>query len=347
VLGGLSATAGYLLGLRRFESRSRDELHETRSALQDARVARESVERELAQAKATAERELGQAKATAERSLQDAQRASTQLSDAKSAAERALQDARDAAAKQPTPGTPTVTHTVLLDGVSNSGKSTLVHRLAFPCTEAEALRKITATQLAYRTRLLPICFVPPVGIAREGAEPVLHSQVLRDIAGEKPYEIINILKQLSSERDRPSDRDRHGTAIVVLVWDMADTASSRARITRERLQLAYHNDYGRQLIKHFLIFFNKLDLLDVTHERARQLLDEERAHLDSITDFLGTDVVRTYIQGSALRGDGVIECQGAIYTALGLAAHFREIEKSTEKAADKTTDKGTQRDGKP
>jgi hypothetical protein len=38
-------------------------------------------------------------------------------------------------------------------------------------------------------------------------------------------------------------------------------------------------------------------------------------------------VVRTYLQGSALRGDGVIECQGAIYTALGLAPHFRAVEK--------------------
>jgi sulfate adenylyltransferase subunit 1 (EFTu-like GTPase family) len=108
---------------------------------------------------------------------------------------------------------------------------------------------------------------------------------------------------------------------------MADTAGSRARITKERLQLAYHNDYGRQLIKHFVIFFNKLDLLNVPAERVQQLVEEERAHLDSITDFLGTDVVRTYLQGSALRGDGVIECQGAIYTALGLAAHFRDIEK--------------------
>jgi hypothetical protein len=38
-------------------------------------------------------------------------------------------------------------------------------------------------------------------------------------------------------------------------------------------------------------------------------------------------VVRTYLQGSALRGDGVIECQGAIYTALGLATHFRGLDK--------------------
>ena len=62
-------------------------------------------------------------------------------------------------------------------------------------------------------------------------------------------------------------------------------------------------------------------------ERAQQLVDDERAHLASITDFLGTDVTRTYLQGSALRGDGVIECQGAIYTALGLAPHFRDLDK--------------------
>jgi hypothetical protein len=330
-LGGLSATAGYLLGLRRFAIRTRDELQSAKDAAQEARTARETLERELQQSKTAAERALKDAKDAkdaAERTIQDARTASTQLASEKSAAERALRDARDAATKATVRGSPTVTHTVLLDGVSNSGKSTLVHRLAFPCTEPESLRKITATQLAYRTRVLPICFVPPVGVASEhGEEPVLHAQVLRDIAGEKPYEIINILRQVAAERDLPADRDRHGTAIVVLVWDMADTSGSRWRITRERLQLAYHNDHGRQLIKHFLIFFNKLDLLNVPPERVQQLVDNERAHLDSITDFLGTDVVRTYLQGSALRGDGVIECQGAIYTALGLAAHFRDLEK--------------------
>ncbi|HWO22658.1 MAG TPA: hypothetical protein VNO30_28055 [Kofleriaceae bacterium] len=330
-LGGLSATAGYLLGLRRFASRTHAELQTTKDALAEARLAKEASERELLQAKTASERALLEAKTAAERTLADAQSASTRLADAKTAAERALQEAKDAATKQTGRGAPTVTHTVLLDGVSNSGKSTLVHRLAFPCTEPDSLRKITATQLAYRTRLLPICFVPPADASRESAEagdePVLHAQVLRDIAGEKPYEIINILKQLSAEREQTTERERHGTAIVVLVWDMADTAGSRARITKERLQLAYHNDYGRQLIKHFVIFFNKLDLLNVSAERVQQLVDDERAHLGSITDFLGTDVVRTYLAGSALRGDGVIECQGAIYTALGLAPHFRDIDK--------------------
>jgi hypothetical protein len=326
-LGSVAGTAGYLLGLRRFAGRSREELSAAQDALSEARTGREAAERDLQQAKSTAEREQ-QAKSTAERSLQDAQRASDKLAEGKTAAERALADAKDAASKQSALRAPTVTHTVLLDGVSNSGKSTLVHRLAFPCTEPDSLRKITATQLAYRTRLLPICFVPPVTSIRDSGEaPVLHAQVLRDIAGEKPYEIINILKQLSAERELKPERDRHGTAIVVLVWDMADTSGSRARITRERLQLAYHNDYARQLIKHFVIFFNKLDLLAVPPERVQQLVDDERAHLASITDFLGTDVARTYLQGSALRGDGVIECQGAIYTALGLAPHFRDLDK--------------------
>src|SRR5262245_11442420 len=100
VLGGLSATAGYLLGLRRFESRSRDELHETRTELATTKAAKEAIERDLSQCKAAAERDLVAAKATAERTVQDAQRASTQAIDEKAAAERALADARDAAAKR-------------------------------------------------------------------------------------------------------------------------------------------------------------------------------------------------------------------------------------------------------
>ncbi len=329
-LGGLSATAGYLLGLRRFAGRARTELQVAQDALAEARTAREAAERELTQVKTASERDLAQARAAAERDLAQAKAVSERdLAQAKAVSERTAEDARAAAIKA-VRGSPTVTHTVLLDGVSNSGKSTLVHRLAFPCTEPESLRKITATQLAYRTRVLPICFVPGTGTEGEleaGDEPVLHAQVLRDIAGERPYEIINILKQIAAERETAAERDRHGTAIVVLVWDMADTAGSRARITKERLQLAYHNDYGRQLIKHFVIFFNKLDLLTVSPEHLQQLVDAERAHLDSITNFLGNDVVRSYLQGSALRGDGVIECQGAIYTALGLAAHFRGLDK--------------------
>lgn len=326
-LGSAAGTAGYLLGLRRFAARSREELAAAQDALTEARAAREVAERDVQAARAAAEREQ-QAKATAERTLADARRTTDKLTTDKSTAERALADALADAAKASGGRSSTVTHTVLLDGVSNSGKSTLVHRLAFPCTEPDSLRKITATQLAYRTRLLPICFVPPIASLRDGGDAqVLHAQVLRDIAGEKPYEIINILKQLSAERELPPERERHGTTIVVLVWDMADTAGSRARITRERLQLAYHNDYARQLIKHVVIFFNKLDLLTVPTERVQQLVEDERAHLASITDFLGTDVTRTYLQGSALRGDGVIECQGAIYTALGLAPHFRDLDK--------------------
>jgi hypothetical protein len=153
---------------------------------------------------------------------------------------------------------------------------------------------------------------------------VLHAQVLRDIAGEKPGDVINIVNELAAERARPADGDgRPGAVIVCLIWDMADTAGSRARINKDRLKLAYHNDNARRLIKNFVIFFNKLDLLAVSPERAAQLVEEERAHIEHLTDFFDSDVTRTYLQGSALRGDGVIDCQGAIYAALGLAPYFR------------------------
>ena len=297
VLGGLALTGGYLLGLHRFAARARREL-------EDARQGAERALEEAAAARAAADvKAAGDAKA---------------IADAKAADARAARRS------------PTVTHTVLLDGVSNSGKSTLVHRLAFPCTEQESLRRIAATQRAYPTRLLPICFVPPAADAG-GDPPVLHAQVLRDIAGERPGDVINIVNELAAERARPPDPDnRPGAVIVVLIWDMADTAGSRARINKDRLKLAYHNDHARRLIKHFVIFFNKLDLLAVTPEHAQQLVDDERAHIDHLTDFFDSDVTRTYLQGSALRGDGVIDCQGAIYTALGLAPYFRVVERDAK-----------------
>lgn len=303
MLGGLALTAGYLFGLRRFAGRARRELEEARSDA-DRAIEETAAARAAAAAKA----------ATDAAALADAHATAAAKAIAAPSARRS----------------PTVTHTVLLDGVSNSGKSTLVHRLAFPCTEQESLRRIAATQRAYPTRLLPICFVPSTGDAGADA-PVLHAQILRDIAGERPGDVINIVNELAAERARPADADnRPGAVIAVLIWDMADTAGSRARINKDRLKLAYHNDHARRLIKHFVIFFNKLDLLAVTPEHAQQLVEDERAHLEHLTDFFDSDVTRTYLQGSALRGDGVVDCQGAIYTALGLAPYFRVVERDAK-----------------
>ena len=53
-LGGLSGTAGYLLGLRRFAARAHDELQTTQAALAEARAARETAERDLQAAKTAA-----------------------------------------------------------------------------------------------------------------------------------------------------------------------------------------------------------------------------------------------------------------------------------------------------
>lgn len=292
VLGGLALTAGYLFGLRRFAGRARGELEQAQREVDEAKVAKAAAEARAAAAKPAADAKALPAPASRR--------------------------------------SPTVTHTVLLDGVSNSGKSTLVHRLAFPCTEQESLRRIAATQRAYPTRMLPICFVPA---ASADEAPLLHAQILRDIAGERPGDVINIVNELAAERARPADPDtRPGAVIVVLIWDMADTAGSRARINKDRLKLAYHNDHARRLIKHFVIFFNKLDLLGVPADRVQELIDEERAHIDHLTDFFDSDVTRTYLQGSALRGDGVIDCQGAIYTALGLAPYFRVVDRDAKDA---------------
>src|SRR5262249_53943741 len=149
----------------------------------------------------------------------------------------------------------------------------------------------------------------------------LHAQVLRDISGEKPFEVVNIINQLAAER-RTADAAPSFVACV-LVWDMSDTPRMRRQITEDRLKVLYGHDEAVQLIKNFIVFFNKIDLLDVPGDRLAQLIDDERDHVRSITGFLGSDVKWSFIRGSAIRGDGVTDCQGAIYTAFGLAPHFR------------------------
>jgi hypothetical protein len=323
---GLAATGGYLLGLWRFESRRRDELL---TATRDAETERDGA----VAAAALAARELADARGAAEREAAERE------------ALRATRPPRDAADGAPAaPAVPLITHTVLLDGVSNSGKSTLVHRLAFPCTDLEQLRRLPATQLPYRTRQMPLCFdvAPAEAIEPEagaetaavGARPaaggapgqlVLHAQVLQDIAGEKDGDIVDVLESLAAERARMLGPERPGAVVVLVVWDMANPEASRDALTKSRLKAAYVNRHGRAMIRSVLVFFNKLDLLTVAPERLRRLVDDERAHVESVLRAVfGDTVARTYLHGSALRGDGVIECQGAIYAALGLAAHFRE-----------------------
>jgi hypothetical protein len=219
---------------------------------------------------------------------------------------------------------PTTVHAVVLDGATNSGKSTWLHRIAKPWLDREALGKIYATQYAYRTRPVPVGYEWPDGGGGRGEPVALHALRVHDISGEKPEGVADHLEALAAEQ-RGAGRGRAPSAVVaVLVWDMADPMKSREHSTIKRLRMAYGTRNARPLVRHLVVFFNKIDLLPAA-ELAR-LIAFETDHIRSVTSFLGDDVSLTFVEGSALDGRGVLESYGAILARLGLASRLRPFE---------------------
>jgi hypothetical protein len=205
-------------------------------------------------------------------------------------------------------------HTVILDGIAESGKSTLIHRLAFPCTDRPSLARLRATREAVRTRTLPVCFEPQAG----GGE-VLHSLRYSDVSGERPGQIADTIDALHGEHGGGG-----GRVIALWVWDMANTPRCRAELTASRMRAAYGTAKARELVKGVVVFLNKLDLLTVEPAHLARLVAEEERHLRAlVTSCFDQGVPVVVHRGSALDGTGVTDCQGAIYDAIGLGHHFR------------------------
>lgn len=239
---------------------------------------------------------------------------------------QALEAPGDELATTPRPArSQTVVHAVVLDGATNSGKSTWLHRIAKPWLDRASLDRIYATQHAYRTRPLPVGFEWPAGATGAAGEPTaLHALRFHDISGEKPEGVADHIEALAIER-RPGDRNRAPSSVVaVLIWDLSDPVKSREHSTIKRLRLAYYTRKARPMIRHIVVFFNKLDLLPP--EDVARLIAFETEHIRSITGFLGDDVTLTFVEGSALDGRGVIDCYGAILTRLGLGKLLQPFE---------------------
>ena len=212
-------------------------------------------------------------------------------------------------------------HTVVLDGVAESGKSTLIHRLTFPCTDRASLERLRATRQAVRTRMLPVCFEPAVAA---GGPELLHSLRFSDVSGERPDQIADTLDELHGEYLNAPAGEPRGRVIALWVWDMANTPRSRAELSPARMRVAYGTRKARELIKGVVVFFNKLDLLQVDDERLEQLVADEEAYLRGVVSrCFDTSMPVVFYRGSALRGTGVTDCQGALYDAIGLGHLFR------------------------
>lgn len=221
---------------------------------------------------------------------------------------------------------PSAVHAVVIDGATNSGKSTWLHRIAKPWLDRASLEGIYATQYAYRTRPIPVGFEWAEPSAAAPAEPaVLHALQFHDISGEKPEGVADHLEALAGERRAVAGRARSVSPVVaVLIWDMADPMKSREHSTIKRLRMAYSTRKARLLVRHIVVFFNKLDLLPA--DDVARLIAFETEHIRSVTAFLGDDVTLSFVQGSALDGRGVIDSYGAILARLELAKLLRPFE---------------------
>jgi hypothetical protein len=227
--------------------------------------------------------------------------------------------ARTAAAAQARP--PEIrSHTVLLDGVSESGKTTFMARLACPTMTADDLKKVPKTMRQDLSHEVPLCWER---VGEEGA-PVLHAMRFFDVAGEGPETVANAIDHLADELSSPDDQ-RH--VVAVWVWDMSNRPGNRDRMSVQVLRTLYRRDRARALVKRVVVFLNKLDLIDGVNGRgdhAQQLAEEEK-YIRGVLDQIGAGHEIQFHAGSALDGRGLQDAFGSIVKFFELEEHYPKL----------------------
>lgn len=193
------------------------------------------------------------------------------------------------------------THTALLDGASNSGKTTLRLRLSFPCTDRAKLAQIAATSEAKIYRPQPLYFEAP---------DRLYELQFADVGGERPQGIDAVLRQVETR------------VVAVWLWDLSRTdAENQEALNVARLKATYGSEVGRK-VKQVLVFLNKTDTLTLDEHKLAQIAQTEdviRAMARSVFD---QDFPVSFHRGSALDGTGVLDLYGAMLRAFGLGNYF-------------------------
>ena len=208
-------------------------------------------------------------------------------------------------------------HQVLMDGMSASGKSTLITRIVSPTLPAEKLADIVATGRAYSTRPLPVCWT------QEKGEVILHNLQFWDIAGEMGSSFLNALHTIGGDGSTPTR-----TAVLLIVWDISDDnlGKNSIHLNPTRIEMAYGNLKAKEIISSVVVFFNKADTVD-----PRQLPDRIEAEIRDIralfqSKFAGGYGTLKFFHGAALDGRGIHDCLGEILRTLGLEGGFEHID---------------------
>ncbi len=207
-------------------------------------------------------------------------------------------------------------HSVLLDGISEAGKTTFITRLACPVADATVLDGIVATVRHYPTPEFPLCWERS---PEQGHPPVLHALRFIDVAGEKPATFNNAVNELA----RSSADDR---LLVLVVWnlDKDHLAKNRDAFNPWRLDATYCTDNARRLIKHVIVFFNKVDRFE-QQGGTRQRLEEEKKYIADLFAKHLEGYSLSFYSGSAADGRGVLDVYGEILRVLGLGSHYQPL----------------------
>lgn len=207
------------------------------------------------------------------------------------------------------------THSVLLDGISEAGKTTFITRLACPVADANLLNNIVATVRHYPTPIFPLCWEQ----SPEEHQPVLHALRFIDVAGEKPSTFVNAINDQA--RETADER-----VLVLVVWNLEETnlAKNVEAFNRHRLDATYGTDNARRLIKHVIVFFNKVDLFE-KQGGSPQRLEEEKKYITELFAKYLVGYSLSFYSGSAIDGRGVLDVYGEILRVLGLGKNFQPL----------------------
>jgi signal recognition particle receptor subunit beta len=209
-----------------------------------------------------------------------------------------------------------ITHTVLMDGISGSGKSSFIARLVSPVSTTLELQNMTATVSEYQSLDIPICW-------EAGEGTVLHSLRFFDVAGENSGTFIDALHTLSKERS-----GSNADVVLVIIWDISSQdkwAESVNHFNKQRIKATYGSKMASSIISAIIVFFNKIDLVDeqTASQRIQSAQNALNQHFENTFE-RGYGEIK-YISGSVIKGTHMHDCLGAILQNFGLAPNFHKI----------------------
>ena len=219
------------------------------------------------------------------------------------------------------PATTTVVHSVLFLGATQAGKTTMIRRIG---RFRGPVTNLKATQEHHTTPPIPVCF------DRNGDErsPVTHALQFRDVPGEKLDENRYHLRAIHREQ-----QIRPGNAPLLLIWNMADPQTSRDGLSSRLLREMVQDKELPIRVAPLIVFFNKIDTLQMSEEELDVRIAAEQEHIQNKVNKAVANLPVTFLRGSALRGDGVPDCEAAVFEALGLGVHLEFSEGAGSRGA--------------